>query len=130
MTGNRKTRRRANKLIKKAIDAYDLGGCPFCGSPPEDFAHYPTGTDRMGQTIACCADCADGRLVAISEYWVKMPDKDGTQWSQHDKAFFRLYPERRVHVREPWQQEAKILTNRAAEHAGGVSRTGFSLGEI
>ena len=29
MTGNRKARRRANKLMNKTIDAYDLGGARY-----------------------------------------------------------------------------------------------------
>ena len=109
MTGNRKARRRAKKLVEKAIAAYALGGCPFCGLAPEDFAPYPVGMDRLGQTIACCAACADGRIVTTSGYGVKYPDDLGTQWSQHDRAFFELYPERHLHVREPWEQEAIIL---------------------
>lgn len=112
--------RRAEKLIEKAIDAYALGGCPFCGSPPEDFAQYPVGTDRMGQIIACCAGCADGRIVAISGYGVKIPDDQGTQWSVHDKAFFELSPKRQLHVREPWKQEAVILANMASTLDGGI----------
>jgi hypothetical protein len=109
MTSNRIARRRADKLIRKAIRAYDLGGCPFCGASPEDYARYPVGTDRLDQTIACCADCAVGHLVSISSYGVKTPDDQGTKWSQHDKAFFELYPERHLHVRKPWKQEAIIL---------------------
>ncbi len=109
MTGNRKAGRRAEKLVEKAIDAYALGGCPFCGLAPEDFAPYPVGTDRLGQTIACCTACADGHIVSISGYGMKMPDDEGTQWSLHDKAFFELYPKRHLHVREPWKQEALFL---------------------
>ena len=120
MTGNRKAHRRIDKLVEKAIDAYALGGCPFCGSAPEDFAPYPVGTDRLGQTIACCTTCADGRIVSISGYGVKTPDDEGTQWSMHDKAFFELYPERRLHVREPWGQEAAILTKMVAVPIGSV----------
>ncbi len=120
MTSNRRARRRANKLIERAIDAYDLGGCPFCGKPPEDFAPYPVGTDVLGQTIACCAACAEGRNVSVLGIGVKMPDDQGTQWSMHDKAFFELYPGRHLHVREPWEQEAIILTKMAAVPVGSV----------
>ena len=120
MTSNRRARRRANKLIERAIDAYDLGGCPFCGKPPEEFAPYPVGMDVLGQTIACCAACADGRIVSVLGIGVKKPDDQGTQWSMHDNAFFELYPERHLHVREPWEQEAIILTNWAAVPVGSV----------
>ncbi len=120
MTGNRKARRRAKKLMDKAIDAYALAGRPFCGKPAEDFAPYPVGEDGLGQTIACCAACADGRIVSISGYGVKTPDEQGTQWSLHDKAFFELHPERHLHVREPWEQEAVILTKMVAEPPGSI----------
>jgi len=109
VSNNRKARRQSNKLIEKAIDAYVLGGCPFCGSPPEDFARYHLGMDRLGQTIACCADCGDGWIITTLGYGVKRPDDEGTQWSIHDSAFFKLHPERQLHVREPLKQEAIIL---------------------
>jgi len=115
MTGNRKSRRRSNKLIRKAIEAYDIGGCPFCGRRPEDFARFAVGTDRLGQLIACCDSCAENRIVKLYHDAFKMPDAQGTQWAVHDKAFFELYPERLFHVREPWKQEAIIL----AKIAGG-----------
>jgi hypothetical protein len=109
VSNNRKARRRSNKLFEKAIDAYVLGGCPFCGSPPEDFARYHVGMDRLGQTIAYCGECADGRIITTLGYGVKAPDEEGTQWSLHDCAFFKLHPERQFHIREPWKQEAIIL---------------------
>jgi len=109
VTNNRKARRRSSKLFEKAIDAYVLGGCPFCGSPPEDFARYHVGMDRMGQTIACCADCTDGHIITTLGYGVKKPDDEGTQWSLHDRAFFKLHPEHQLHIREPWKQEAIIF---------------------
>jgi len=98
-----------HKPVEKAIYAYAEGGCPFCGSTPEDFARYPVGIDLIGQTVACCEDCSHDHLVSISGYGVKKPDEEGTQWSQHDSAFFKLYPERQLHIREPFKQEAIIL---------------------
>ena len=120
MTSNRKSRRRSDKLIRKAIEAYDLGRCPFCGSPPEDFAPYTIGADVLGQTVACCNDCADGRITHPVAVGVKMPEDQGTQWALHDKAFFELHPDRRFHVRNPWRRESEILRGRVAEHVGTV----------
>ena len=120
MTRKRKSRRRSDKLIRKAIEAYDLGGCPFCEKPPEDFAPYTVGADVLGQTIACCGACAEGRIVSVLGIGVKMPDDQGTQWSIHDRAFFELHPHRRFHVRKPWRREAEILTCHVAERAGSV----------
>lgn len=120
MSGRNNDLHDAKKRVGKAIDAYALGGRPFCGSLPEDYAHYSVGSNLLGQTIACCNDCTDSHIVSISGYGVKMPDDQGTQWSKHDKAFFELYPERQLHVREPWRREAEILTCHVAEPAGCV----------
>ena len=38
----------------------------------------------------------------------------------HDKAFFELHPGRHLHVREPWEQEAVILTKMDAVPVGSV----------
>ena len=120
MTGNKIDPRQAEKLAERAIDAYALGGCPFCGTFPEDFAPYTIGTDALGQTIACCNACADGRIVSPLRIGVKMPDDQGTQWSVHDKAFFELHPERRLHVRKPWKMEAEVLSSHRAGPVEGV----------
>jgi hypothetical protein len=97
-------------LIEQSINVYASGGCPYCGTIAEDFARYPIGKDWMGQSVACCEKCGEGYLVSITGYGVKMPDEEGAQWAQHDKAFFELYPQRQFHIREPWNQEAIILT--------------------
>ena len=120
MTVGSSDRRDAAEPVEKAIDAYALGGCPFCGLLPEDFARYSIGKDRLGQTIACCVDCADGCIVTTLGYGVKHPDDEGTQWSIHDRAFFQLHPERQLHVREPWKQEALIIPKMMGMFEGDV----------
>lgn len=110
MNSNRKQRRRIEKLTQKAIKAYIHGGCLHCGCPAEDYARYIVGHDISGRVIACCDSCSDGAIVSILADALKWPDPQGTQWAMHDAAFFNSHPERRLHVREPWGQEAKIFT--------------------
>ena len=121
---------RLKALIEKAVNAYNLGGCPFCESQADDYAPYTVGRDDLGQTIACCENCAPSHIKDVLWTDIKTPQDDETQWSLHDRAFFKLHPDRRLHVREPWRQEAKILNSLTTNPVEGPELNAVLIAKI
>ena len=119
MTSNGKSHVRCDTLIAIAIEAFDLLGCPYCGSPPEHHS-FPVGKDRLDQVIACCPGCADDHIVFHFDECFPRSYFQVSEWSLHDREFFELHPERKLHIRRPWRREAEILTFYGARPDGHV----------
>ena len=56
MTGNRKARHRANKLINKTIDAYDLGGARYHGRRSHRIPKHRTSCRLFGHVAPMAGD--------------------------------------------------------------------------